>query len=184
MDAYIIYLSKRVPIALAITLLSLLYIIYTVLYVPVPVSERDLLLNIVKEYQEILSNISNPFNTYINLIDSGLKLSVQLVVPFYGAILYVLTLTINSWIISLEAEVNNIDVRSAIVSAIHPVSFIELLSYSILVVEGNSFFYEVMHRFIHKKSSKSLHYSLITILIAIGVLSADIAIYVVLLVFS
>lgn len=168
---YITYLSRKIPIALLIVFISLAYISIVALYIPVPEDmKEELIINLAKSKEEI-SNISDTFDLLIYMLKQKLYLALYIVIPLIGPIIYVQTMTTWAWSLATEIELQNLTKKDIINTISHPLLFIDILAYSILIIESNIIFINIV---ITRRNKKHLLYHVITMFSAIVILSITI----------
>lgn len=176
--SYIDYLSKRLTLSLLITFLSIIYITIVIYYIPVPEDIKKELSGTLLRVREVLAEISDPLDKFIFILKEELRMVLYVVTPLIGAMVYVWVLTLSAWGITVEALYQGKQINIAVLESIYnPLIFLEILSYSLLLVGSSNIVFDIIVR--RSKDVKMVLYHIFTIVIALTMLIMLIAIMVV-----
>lgn len=163
-SSYTDYLLEKLSISLFIALLSLAYINSIALYIPIPKGIEEELHRVILETKELFKSISGPLDMLMYIAKKQLQMALYIVIPLAGIIVYTWTLTITSWSIVLESIYQEKYVLMALATnMLHPLTFLELLSFSLLLIESNTLIFNL----ITKKDVISMLHSTFTISISL-----------------
>ncbi|MEM1541311.1 MAG: hypothetical protein QW101_02130 [Ignisphaera sp.] len=171
------YIIQSISVAIFMTILFVAYINVVVICVPPPEGIREEIVESITRIKEIVSNATIPQDMFVYMIKNGLYTMLYVFIPIIGLINYIEIVTRYAWLIAINSHTNSDAINSLLVLMSTPTLYLHLLSYSLIMLEGNRILLDIVKK---RYYFRVWFYHLFTMTIAISIMLLSIVLEVLL----